>query len=73
MKTQYGDKILKFVPKVEKDDDEESSESSTGTVSELHPEVATYAPFKYKPGKPDRVKKVLRFFATEEEKMLRSA
>ena len=73
MKTEYGEKILKAVPDVEKDEDEEQSESSTGTVDEMHPDVPTYAPFKFKPGKPDRVKKVLRFFAEEEEKVLRSA
>lgn len=73
MKTQQTERILKYVPKVEKSDDEATSESETESVVELHPEVVEHAPFKFKPGKPDRVKKVLRFFAGEEAKFLKSA
>ena len=35
---------------------------------ELHPNVEPYLPFKYVPGKPDRVKKSQRFFRDEEMK-----
>ena len=41
--------------------------------SMIHPEVSVHSSFKYKPGKPDRPKKVARFFVTEEEKLLKSA
>ena len=39
----------------------------------MHPEVSAFSAFKYKPGKPDRTKKVQRFFSTEEAKMLKTA
>ena len=41
--------------------------------SAIHPEVSVHSTFKYKPGKIDRPKKVMRFFVTEESKLLKSA
>ena len=39
----------------------------------IHPEVSVHSAFKYKPGRPDRTKKVQRFFVTEEQRLLKSA
>lgn len=39
----------------------------------IHPNVPQYQEFKYKGGKPDRVKKVLRFFKQEEERIIKMA
>lgn len=40
--------------------------------SEMHPEVPKFVAFRYKPGKLNRVKKVLEFMLHEEEKMFES-
>ena len=39
----------------------------------MHPECAPFEAFDYTPGKPDRVKKVLRFMKDEEEKLMKEA
>lgn len=67
---------LRAVPVHQMDDlkkkRDEDEDSNKGSEIELHPDVAPFAPFKYKPGKPDRMKKVQRFFTQEEAKMLKS-
>ena len=50
----------------------ESEVTETSQIA-MHPEVSAFSAFRYKPGKPDRTKKVQRFFTTEEAKMLKSA
>lgn len=57
------------MPKVKKYEDEKEDESD-GDEVQIHPDVPPYCAFRYKAGKPDRVKKVTRFFLDEETKLL---
>ena len=68
---------LRAVPFVKKEDEKKpldmEEEVAEVADTEIHPEVSVHSSFKYKPGKPDRPKKVERFFVTEEERLLKLA
>jgi len=67
---------MRRVPKEEKEEEAEHQNnelSDRESANELHPECPPFQAFRYKAGKPDRVKKVVRFMRDEEEKVLSQA
>ena len=76
--TEMTNKALRSVPINEEEEEQKLLRESQfdkpeepDVVFELHPEVEPFVPFKYVPGRPDRVKKVQRFFSDEHYKMLK--
>ena len=68
---------LRAVPLVKKENEKQQAidinEAEEVNESMIHPEVSVHSAFKYKPGRPDRTKKVQRFFVTEEQRLLKTA
>ena len=77
MKTEMTVEALRAVPFVKKEEEKKPFDMEEVieevSQSQMHPEVSVHSSFKYKPGKPDRPKKVTRFFVTEEARLLKLA
>ena len=58
------------MPKAKKEEEDDDDREGENGEEVIHPEVPAYQPFEYKAGKPNRVKKVERFFRDEETKLL---